>query len=199
MLKSSLIFLTSFFLWISLTEEGFAGTHFSIQGSANYNNLGLNNEDSRSACASIAQDLGKYFRIGVTYRQGTTILKGYKLNPDNQAYGFYEQRINSVANSLDFILILYYGETFVPYVQLGAVKKDYLVKNIGPVEADNTTQIYSLPIVPSAGIGLGIKMSTNFSLKLSYTVSPGIKQTQPDQPPVSVLDSYSAVGVSYDI
>lgn len=198
MLNRVSISLTRVFFIFLLAGKCFAGTHFILQGSANDSNLGLNHEDSRSGSVSIAQDLGNYFRIGLTHRQGLTTIKGYKANATNE-YNFYEQRIHSMANSLDFMVVLYYGEIFVPYVQLGAIKKDYIVRNFGPLASDNTVNTYALPMEPSTGLGLGIKLSTHFSLKLSYTVSPGIKQVDPNLPPESALDSYLAVGISYDI
>ncbi|MBP6217480.1 MAG: hypothetical protein KA436_02715 [Oligoflexales bacterium] len=185
---------------MSLVSPLYAATHFSLQGSASYNNLGLNNEDSKAITASVSQDLGKYFGIGVTHRQGETTLKGYKYLDILDLYFSYEQRIRTIANSLDLTLVLYYGEVFVPYLQVGMVKKNYVVTTYG-ISGDEQAEpkAYSLPPVPSAGMGLGIKINANFSLKLSYTVSPGIKQTNPASPPESVLDSYTAVGISYNI
>ena len=68
---------------------------------------------------------------------------------------------------------------------------------LGSAEAEGG--YYSLPPSPTGGLGMGIRLHRNFSLKLSYTVSPGIKQENPNEDPRAVIDSYSSVGISYNL
>ena len=147
---------------------------------------------------SAAFDLGTYFRLGVTHRQGLEKIQGYVADSSSTVYYYNERSINSYANSIDLTVILYYGRIFVPYVQTGFVKKEYYISSsienitIDPVRL-------SLAPVPNAGAGLGIIINKNFSLKLSYSVSEGILQDTPASAPKRILDSNSSVGLTYKI
>ena len=191
--------------WIAVlivipTGPMYAGMHFTLQSSLSVNNLTLTRQDSRSGSASVAFDLGTYFRIGVTHRQAISRKEGYiKVSGlENPMYIYNREQFHLVANSLELTVILYYGRVFVPYVQVGIVKKDYLtVTAIG--EDPGARNKISIDPEPSGGLGIGIRLNRNFSLKLSHTVSRGIRQEHPTLPVKSVLDSYTSVGISYNI
>lgn len=192
--SASILFL------ISCALPVYAGVHFTLQSSLSENNLALTTQNSRSGSASVAFDLGTYFRIGVTHRQAISQKKGYVniATTESPVYIYNMEQFHLFANSLELTMILYYGRIFVPYIQIGIVKKDYLTATAIRDEPKATSKV-SVDPEPSGGIGLGIRLNRNFSLKLSYTVSRGIRQDHPGLPPESVLDSYTSVGISYNI
>lgn len=175
-----------------------AGVHFTLQGSFADNNLGLRTQDSRSASASVAFDLGTHFRLGVTHRQAMNTLEGYGENEATGNYDYSKETTLVYANSLDLTIILFYGEVFVPYVQVGVVRKDFTITssiNQSPAQTAQGT----IPLVPNGGLGMGIRLNQNFSLKLSYSLSPGVRQTHPSLEGEPVWDSYTSIGVTYNI
>ena len=189
--------LLATFIW---SQELFGRVHFTLQSALSENNLPLSSQNSRSGSASIAFDLGTYFRIGYTHRQAINTNQGYvQVTSQPESYQYKMEETHSFSNSLDFTIILYYGRLFVPYIQVGAVKKDYfLVSAVGDDEP--TESKISLPPVPNGGVGVGIRLNRNFSLKISLSVSPGLKKTTPDQSePESVWDTFTSVGISYNI
>ena len=110
---------------LSFSTSSQAALHLSLQGSVASNYLGLSSKNSRSVSLSAAFDLGTYFRLGVTHRQGLEKIQGYVADSSSTVYYYNERSINSYANSIDLTVILYYGRIFVPYVQTGFVKKEY--------------------------------------------------------------------------
>lgn len=176
-------------------QQAEAKIYVTLRGSVDDNYFGLKSQKKRAASGSIAFDVGKYFRLGYTHRRASDALSGYYEADDGSTLHATEETL-SVANSLDFIIILYYGELFVPYVLLGAVRKSYdIVK-----ENELYRVSFSIPpeIVPNGGLGLGIRMSKSFSLKLSYTISQAKKQDMPTAPVRTVFDSYSSIGLTYN-
>lgn len=179
-------------------SRGFAGTHFTLQGSASQSNLGLNTQSDYDASISIAEDVGPYLRLGVTHRQKHKETSGYNVDPISQSYQFTQEMADDIANSVDLSVILYYGSVFVPYVQVGLVRKDYFLSS--KVELGEPVQTkYVLGPVWNAGIGMGIRLNQYFSLNLAYNVSPGYKQEKPGMPPKSALDSYASIGITYNL
>ncbi|NRA45330.1 MAG: hypothetical protein HRU09_10295 [Oligoflexales bacterium] len=177
-----------------------AGIHFTLQSSLSENNFLLTSQNSRSGSASIAFDLGTYFRIGLTHRQAVNQSRGHFAvsNTDPKVYEYKEEETHVFSNSLDFTIILYYGRLFVPYLQIGAVKKDYQLVTTTENETKYTKA--SFDPVPNGGIGLGVRLNRNFSLKLSLSLSPGLKQSTPEQEKAEgVWDTYTSVGISYNI
>lgn len=182
---------------ILFAQTALSGIHFTLQGSFSDNNLGLRIQNNRSASTSIAVDLGTYFRIGLTHRQSMNQLEGYVVDQETQNYFFSREQTLMVANSVDLTIILYYGRLLVPYIQLGTVKKFYDISTIN--EYNPRTNQISTPMVPNGGVGVGVRINRNFSVKLSYSVSPGIKEHYPSLKKEGVLDSFTSVGVSYNI
>jgi hypothetical protein len=190
------LFLTFFIYFISLST--YASAHFTLRGTISENNLILRNQESHAASISTSFDMGTYFQIGITHRQATNNLEGYYLNESTKSYDYSEEKTVSIANSIDLTIILYDGTLFVPYIQIGFVKKHYTIKqsvNNGATEKES----YSFPPAPNGGIGLSIRLNRNFSLDLSYTISPSIKQKEPSMKAESAIDSYSSIGVKYDL
>jgi hypothetical protein len=186
-----------FFCWAFLIQPAqmFANAHFTIKGTVSDSNYGLVTQSNHAASASIEFDLGRYFRIGVTHRQAKGLSKGYYAG--RTVYEYKTSKTHETANSLDLSIILYYGEVFVPFVQVGLVKKNYVVtydESPQPI-----TNKISIPPIPNGGFGLGIRLHENFSLKLSQTLSPGIRIPYPNAPAERAVDTYSSVGITYDL
>lgn len=176
----------------------YASTHFTLRGTVSENNMMLRTQESHAASISASVDLGTYFQIGLTHREATNNLVGYYLNETTKFYDYSEEKTVSMANSIDLTIILYDGTIFVPYIQVGIVKKDYIITQaVNQGSADRES--YSFPPAPNGGIGLSIRLNRNFSLDLSYTVSPSVKQKLPTTQAESAVDSYSAIGIKYDL
>lgn len=198
--KSLISKLASGFL-LAWAFPAMATVHFTLESMLSQNNIPLSAQNNRSVSASVALDLGTFLRVGLTHRQSSNQTKGYIADDptvENPAYSYRATNNVSFANSVDLTIILYYGQLFVPYLQLGMVKKDYLI-TVAEGNAASQTATFSLPPVPNGGIGVGIRLNRNFSLKLSYSVSPGVRQVAPNQEKEGVLDSFTSIGITYNL
>jgi len=186
------------FLALAFCKSAFAGVDISIDGSSSNYDMGLQNNKRSMISGSVDVGLGNYFRLGYTHRVDTVTATGYKQDYASKLYYYEESRTDVASNSINLSLILYYGDLFIPYIQAGAVVKDYYMieKSGGVPYVINPDQ--SGP-EPSAGAGLHIVLSKSFNLKLSYTVSPGVKIQSPSEPDKmrTVLDSTTAMGIVY--
>jgi len=192
------IFFVSSFAFFGIATYGLGAVHFTLRGSSSDSNLGLQTQSTQSASASVAMDIGAHFRLGLTHRQDVSAQRGYSQVEKGGQYFFTQTTTRLSANSVDFTVILFYGEIFVPYVMTGLIMKNYLVESIAPAGERTVTPI-SLPAVPNAGFGVGLRINRNFSLKLSYTVSPGVIQPDPESEPRGILDKVASVGITYNI
>lgn len=193
--------LFSALLLCSFATPALGVVYFTLGGSQSQNNVGQSYL-SRAGSASVAMDLGEYFRVGITHRQEFSENQGYveyRANKGN--YYLSPGRTHVVANSVDLSVILYNGDIFVPFIQGGLVRKDY---DYEVTKEDDTGQIITdvgqatQGPVPSLGAGVGIKLNRSFSLKLSYVGSPGYV-TMPDGELASKVDTYSQIGVTYQV
>ena len=145
----------------------------------------------------MAVDMGEYFRIGYTHRQEFSNNYGFKTSTtDPSTYTEFLSQTKVVSNSIDLNIILYAGDLFIPYLSAGAVVKTYYsaFSSIDGAESASIT----LPPVPNLGGGVGVRLSRSFSLKLSYTVSPGVRQ-EPGGIQEGILDTYSSLGITYQL
>lgn len=182
-------------------ESAVGSVHFALEVSTSENNIPLSSQNNRSVEGSVAVDLATYFRLGLTHRQAVNKRKGYVLtseDPENPQFVYRFDEVVSYANSVDLTIILYAGELLIPFLKVGIVKKDYVITAAAENE-EVATSTYSQPPVPNGGIGLGIRLNRNFSLKISYTVSPGLHQQIPGGEQSPILDTYTSVGLSYNI
>jgi hypothetical protein len=202
MLKNPRVLLTGAFIAASLGITAFdtpaiGMVYFTLGGSQSRSNVPYQTYVSRAGSASVAVDVGEYFRVGYTHRQEFSNNTGYRaLESQPGYYGEYISQTRVVSNSVDLNVILYAGELFIPYVSAGAVVKAYN-SDIMTVEGRETGS-FTLPPVPNLGGGVGIRLNRNFSLKLSYTVSQGVKQ-EPGGIQEGILDTYSQIGVTYQM
>ena len=198
MIAKKIFLLQMIYFWFIPAQKLFSAAHVTVRGSLVNNNLGLNTQANNSVSASLSFDVGSVFRVGLTHRQAFSKISGYRLNEVNQQYDFQIESNYSIANSADFTVILYFGKLFVPYLQIGLVKKEYILTSELNDNTPNKSK-YVMPVVPNGGMGLGIRLNKDFSLKISYTVSQGIRQTDPDADPVGVFDDFTSIGLSYTI
>jgi hypothetical protein len=172
-------------------------------------NLYYEKYTSQGASASVFVVLGTFIRLGVTHRQELKEKAGYKVDKENQGQFFYfAERDHIVTNSLDLKLILYPGTTLVPYLSGGIAAKTYNTEyTIGESKVPTllpdaeTVNLKADPyteIVPTVGIGLGIRLNQEFSLQLSYDGSPGTMM-EPGGEKIGVIDTYMQFGLTYHL
>lgn len=182
---------------VVFSQSAFAVVHFTLGGSQSQNNVPYQTYVSRAGSASVAVDMGEYFRIGYTHRQEFSNNYGFKVSTtDPSTYTEFLSQTKVVSNSIDLNIILYAGDLFIPYLSAGAVVKAYssAFSSIDGTESASIT----LPPVPNLGGGVGMRLSRSFSLKLSYTVSPGVRQ-EPGGIQEGILDTYSSLGITYQL
>jgi hypothetical protein len=188
-------------LLIAVSEPAMAVVHFTLGGSQSQNNVGQSYL-ARAGSASVAMDLGEYFRIGITHRQEFSVNEGYvEYRTQKGQYYLSPGTTHVVANSVDLTIILYNGDTLVPFIQGGLVRKDYdfeVTKEDDDGQIITETGTATQGPVPSLGAGVGIKLNRSFTLKLSYVASPGYV-TMPDGELAGKLDTYTQVGITYQI
>lgn len=196
--SKKLLEFTLIFLGLSLSNLAFSGVHFTVEGSASNFNLGLQTQNKQTMSLSVAMDLGSYFRVGLTHKETADNQKGYTATSDENVYAYSDTTTSVDANSVDLTLILYYGEIFTPYIMTGIVRKTYTYKYA--TSMDTSATIKGAPMVTgNAAVGVGIKLNQNFSLKLSYTMSPGYTMDSPTGEVRSAWDRSTTVGVTYKI
>ena len=192
--------------FISMSSIASAGMHLSLSGSQSTSNAGYQKIQSGSGSASVAFEIWDYLRLGYTYRQELAYTGGYteskdangNIQKDSTGASMYVKFLNRskvISDSVDLTVVLYAGEVFMPYVFVGAGRKNYNIVNSVEGQEDDVIKL-SMPPSPNGGAGIGVQLSRRFSLKFSYTVSQGYKQL-PGQPLELTLDSFSQVGISY--
>jgi hypothetical protein len=178
--------------------------------SASQSNAGFQTHNSRGGSGTVAFDLGRYVRLGFTHRQDLQSSSGYVADSeggcdisDDTSLGErcldYESKTHIISNSVDFTLILYEGDVFVPFVMAGGIVKTYRFE----IRKEGTDTLKEGPITdkfprPNLGIGMGIRLNREFSLKLSYTTSPGARYT-PDGEVHSAYDKVTSLGLTYQL
>ena len=175
-------------------EQARAALHLSLGGSHSESNAGYQKIESGAGSAGLSIDLGDYFRVGFTHRQELSSTSGYQLKEATNQYVYFQSVSHVTSNAVDLTLILYAGEIVTPFIFAGVNVKHY---STDTQEADGTREHMELTYPgPQGGAGLGIRLNQKFSLKITYTMSPGIKQL-PGEQAVSTTDTYTQVGISY--
>lgn len=197
-----------------LSNGAYAVVYVTGSISAAESNVGLQTQESRGGSASLAFDLGRFIRLGFTHRQDIQTANGYiGMTEDSCVFGVtidgcakYDSKTHIISNSIDLTLILYEGEVVVPFIQGGAVVKTYTfetnkVKLNDPAETaeHEKTGPANYGPVPNLGAGIGIRLNRQFTLKLSYTTSPGISQDPIENKVRTVWDKQSSLGLTYQL
>jgi hypothetical protein len=192
------IVLSAFGLLLA-SGNSYSAVHISLQGSSSVSDAGLQSYQKNAFSASVSFDIGGQFRLGLTHREENNNTDGYTLNSLDNRYYHKSQKTFVTSNSVDLTIIIYYGKLLVPYIQGGLIIKEYQV--IDTLAGVSSSASIQSPPVPNAGAGLNIVLNRNFSLKISYNISPGYKILDPnDQDQIeSVWDSYTSVGLTYKI
>jgi hypothetical protein len=176
--------------------SSFSAMHLSLSGSHSDSNAGLQKIQGGSLSGSVSFDLGSYFRLGYTHLQQLQSAAGYTQDADTKEYTAIKSKSHVVSHSVDLTAVLYAGEIFTPYVFVGMGVKSYNIEN---KEGDKPAEKISVAIPnPNGGAGMAVRLTQKFSLKLTYTVSPGVKQ-EPNKPQESTTDSYAQVGIQYTL
>ena len=198
---SNLLFLLGL-AW--LPDIANAGMHLTLGGSNSISNAGYQKIQSGAASGSLAFDLGDYFRLGYSYRQELSITSGYTEAKDENGVvteDVYVKFLNMsrvTSQSVDFTVVLYAGEIFMPYVFVGVVNKRYEIDN--QIEGQPVERLrLPMPASPNGGAGMGIRLNQKFSLKMSYTMSQGFKQLPGQIDPERTIDTYTQVGITYSL
>lgn len=162
-------------------------------------NLSTQTYQSVAASGSLAVDMGRYMRIGITHKQEQQKSEGYKdIAEEGQPaqYVPVTSRTQITSNSLDLTLILYEGAVMMPYLNIGAIVKNY---NISEIQAGVEKRVTGVSgPMPNLGLGVGIRLNKDFTLKISHLVSPG-ESDDPfdDKEARTVLDRSTSVGLTY--
>ncbi len=167
-------------------------------------NVDFEKYSSERLGGGVGFSLFKYVRLEATYSQEMRVNKGYKESLDSQGYAsyqYFESRttIDSVGGNVS--VILYPGQTFMPYVFAGASRSVYRYRMISEDLSGNRAEFTNKtdPIVsPLAGVGLQLMMNREFSIKSSYTWRQGISQL-PGEDAKRVYDGSVDVGLTYEL
>jgi hypothetical protein len=188
----SLVAITGIFA----SSSADAAMHVSLMGSHSQANAGYQKIESGSGSAGVAIDLGQYFRLGYTHRQELSATKGYKDKNDDNQFVYFESLTHITSNDVDLTLILYAGDIFTPFIFAGVGVKHYV---IDMVEADGTREHNDFVYPgPQGGAGMSIRINQKFSLKLTYTMSPGVSKL-PGEKEQGTIDNYTQIGISYTL
>ncbi len=186
-------------LFVSTLSYNASAIDLTGSVSSSKSNLGYSTTTSQTVSGNIAFYLTDFMRIGFTHSQEISINNGYSVgsNVDESTITeeyYYKNTTQMDSNAADLTFILYNGAVFAPYIFGGAVIKDYKFR----LEKTATVEKGSVRLgpVPNAGLGMSIRLNRDFSLKLSYTVSPGIKK-MPGEEAQGVLDTSTTVGLTY--
>lgn len=182
------------------STSGHAEVYITGSVSASNSFVPLQTYQSNSASGSIAVDLGNYMRIGYTHKQESQEADGYKDVSERtgvaNTYVKSYTKAHIISNSVDLTLILYDGAVLFPYLNIGVI-----VKNSRFVfqEGDQQPEVIQVPAAPAAnlGMGLGIRLNRDFSLKITYLVSPAETYDPVQEKAKVVLDRSTSLGLTY--
>lgn len=180
-----------------LTERAAAVASFTLSGKMGSSTVPLQNSSTRSGSGTIDFDLGQYFRLGFTLQQDYTTKDGYAKKSD-EVYRRYSERSLFIMKSVDLTIILYNGDLLIPYIFGGVARIESQTKVVyDGEEPDTNTSV--VPMVPTGGVGFGLRLNRQFTLKFSNRWLPGTKQIDPEGKPEGVVDSQMQVGITYQL
>lgn len=198
------------FATLVIETQALGVLHLTGSISSSISNVGFQTYESRYGSGSLGFDLGRYIRLQYTYSQEYASSYGFKdkdaeLNKSKQgaADNDCSQCVESksmtrvIGNSLDLQIVLYEGSIFVPYVALGSIVKTYEMRLVENGEETGQTPVTMGPL-PNLGLGVGIRLNKEFTLKISYITSPSVSQQRGEEPR-STWDKKVTVGLTYQI
>ncbi len=112
------------------SQVALAAIHLGLSGSHETATLYYEYEETVKTKASVAVDLGSYFRISASGLKSTETTTGYKLIEDSKSAALYEfkAQTNITAMSLDLMTILYANDYIMPFIFAGGIRKLYTMK-----------------------------------------------------------------------
>jgi hypothetical protein len=189
------------FVLLFTSQIAFSAIHVGLSGSAATNNLGLEEHHSQAGKASIATDLGSYFRLSLSGQYRTETEEGHKdiaQEGETERLVAYSAETDQTAYALDLIAVLYSGELVTPFVFAGMAIKSYII-NMDTQGEGHQHYSDSYP-APDYGVGLAFSLNKNFSLKITNTWSIGVRIDPEDTSKVKrVRDIQTDIGLSYKI
>lgn len=203
-LINSTVLALGFVTFASLSSAAH-GVSFSIGASASDNNSPMQKTSSVAGSASIGFAIAQYIRLGYTHRQEVQESEGWEqvTAQEGQTPEFSPvyNRSHVYSNSLDASIILYQGVQFTPYLIGGGVLKNYVYdqhRENEDVKVKIRKKISTKKPVPNIGAGISMRISREFSLKLTYVASPGYEQ-KPNGDIKNVWDKYTTVQLGYEL
>jgi hypothetical protein len=200
---------------LALTPTARAGIFVTGSVSDQTTHLVYTASETEYGSASVDIELGRYVRLGYTYGMEVSKSTTFKdpTAPDGTqqtSSGYCQQRCDKtfqnetvVSHAVNLTLVLYEGQTFMPFLLGGAIKKIITMESLDYDHTGNLVytppQSSTLPIVPQIGGGIGIRLNRSFSLKFTYQVSPGVVLMPENPKPSTVWDRQWSVGLQYQL
>jgi len=181
---------------LMVTKPAEAAVKFSLSGSRSESNAGYQKIESGAGSIGLSMDLGEYFMVGYSHRQELSSTVGYQQKAATSTFVYFQTLSHVTSNAIDLTLILYGGEVVTPFIFAGLAVKHYIVDT---KEADGTVEHLDMPHPgPQGGAGLSIRLNQKFALKLTYTMTDGIKQLPGENAEMSI-DTYTQMGITYSL
>lgn len=184
-----------------LTPLVYGAIYISADASYGKLNKYLEQTVSVGGKGSIAADINSNFRISYSYRHAVEKTKGYQDYTSGSSVLLYkiDSKTLTRIHSIDLIGVLYNGRFFVPFIFGGVAYKLYNMEYENAAVTGKYKVDKKLGPVENFGCGISIALSSNFSLKVSNTWSPGMKLAPADylsSEGTKVYDSVTEVGIS---
>jgi len=185
-----------------------AGMSFTVSGSGSSTTAFTEERASQGISVATAFDLLTFLKVSGSLRQEANTENGYKRVEGTGLYLYSKTATKVRSMSLDLQLILYPGELFVPYV-FGGVGSKYFETSYTKESLDGSIQsgsnggyICKFDIrCPNFGFGSGIAINRSFTITLTRTWTPGVRQDPYSGKPSELVfwDNYTSIGLTYRI
>jgi hypothetical protein len=205
------------FLATTLATPALGGVYVTGSVAGSTTNIAYSSYQSQYSSGSIGFDIASILRLSYTYSQEDATNEGYtdprteaqlkaanalpaNANDDPSDDGYlvaYRTTSRVIGNSVDLQLVLYKGDVFVPFVVGGVIHKQTSITTEKEGQGPQTTKGQSLG--PQAGAGLGVRLNRQFSLKLSYLISPGQTRLPGEEKATNVWDKKVTFGLQYEL
>ena len=179
-------------LWLSTSLEA-ARLSYTLSGSGDRKFLGYYSQRSLSGSAAVDMDLGRHLRIGLSHSQQRQEQQGYRANEDESDFKQFTMDTKVVSNAVNLTVIPYNGY-LTPFVFVGLGRYHVVRKEIVDGEIDVEDSIFP---GPQGGVGVGIRLSRKFSLKITHTLSFGSAKSPLNKEGESRVNELTQIGITY--
>lgn len=183
---------------LGIAPRAFSAMSYTLSGSASNGHFGMQTHESRAGSASVEYGLTKQLEVGISHRQALSTQHGYKEVEDANGKRTVSFRTDArtVTNAATMTYMLFENAPAVPYVFGGVAHHTVYAKG---VEAGETSTFSEPSLGPQAGLGIAVRVSKQFMLRVSYTVSPGTVVPDPAKPAETTtkVNSYAQLGISW--